>query len=866
MAYDKFLIAPLNSGLTTDTKPWMISDDSYESLENAYSFRGRIRKRYGSQWMGTSQLNTRLRYRPIIKYAIPGANGTTSNVGAAAGALLAPPFVAGVIGDTFDIGGQIFQVTALGTPANLSTTNGAGTGTLDTTTGAYTFLGCAHLAQIYYYQANNFAMTDPATGNATGFVNGSVFKMGQQFLVGTIIFTVISDTPGIQAMASNTVGATGTFNVTTGEYSIHTALLNTAIYFYPLEPVMGITQVETNNLGDNPTYAFDTQFAYLFSGGYWNRSGTALWHKAGSTSNFFWATNWTGLASDQNRLFVSNFQSQVGGAVVATDDTIKYLDHSTATWTDFTPQFLSGLTKVVRTARIILPFKDRLVLLNTIEIDPGATDVTRQYPNRCRFSYNGSPLVPAVVAGVPKKYGHPWLEPNQTYTDPIGPTTYIGAGAGYIDAPTHEEIISAGFIRDRLIVYFERSAWELAYTGNQVLPFVWQKFDAELGSISTFSSVAFDKSLLTVGGTGVHACNGAEVQRIDSKIPDQIFEVRNDNQGLYRVNGIRDFFTEMVYWSYPIANSDPYAQVFPNKVLVYNYKNGSWAINDDTITAMGYYEQESAPTWATSTMTWAEALETWSSGVIKSRFKNILAGNQQGFMVIIDPDCAINAPSLSITNIVQTTPSSVTLTIIDHTLQTGEYINIDNTGLLMVTPTGNVPLDGNNFQITTSGMTTGTILIDNLVLPAQFTYLGGGTIARVSKIDILTKRFNPYIDKGRRLIIAYAEFAVDKTQAGALTVDHWVSSAQFSMLNEAIINGVAMGSGILETYAFPIIPFEVVQDMLWRKVFFQSEGQFVQLRLYFSDDQMLDTDVTQSDFELEGFILNTLPKGDLNGI
>ena len=49
-----------------------------------------------------------------------------------------------------------------------------------------------------------------------------------------------------------------------------------------------------------------------------------------------------------------------------------------------------------------------------------------------------------------------------------------------IDAATQEAIVSAEFLKDRLIVYFERSTWELVYTGNQIYPFTWQKINTEL--------------------------------------------------------------------------------------------------------------------------------------------------------------------------------------------------------------------------------------------------------------------------------------------------------------------------------------------------------------------------------------------------
>jgi len=100
------------------------------------------------------------------------------------------------------------------------------------------------------------------------------------------------------------------------------------------------------------------------------------------------------------------------------------------------------------------------LLLDTIERDDNNTHNIR-YKNRCRYSVFGSPL-PDDTA---------WLQ----YPDP----GY--KGAGWTDAPTTEAIISVGFIKDRLIVYFETSTYELAATGNGVLPFIWQKLNTEFG-------------------------------------------------------------------------------------------------------------------------------------------------------------------------------------------------------------------------------------------------------------------------------------------------------------------------------------------------------------------------------------------------
>jgi len=51
-----------------------------------------------------------------------------------------------------------------------------------------------------------------------------------------------------------------------------------------------------------------------------------------------------------------------------------------------------------------------------------------------------------------------------------------------------------------------------------------------LGSESTFSTVPFDKVLLSIGSTGVHACNGVNVERIDNKIPNEVLKLKTSYQ------------------------------------------------------------------------------------------------------------------------------------------------------------------------------------------------------------------------------------------------------------------------------------------------------------------------------------------------
>jgi len=756
MGFDRFLIAPFEAGLQNDLSPWLLPENAFAELKNAYVRHGGVNKRFGSRLMGngtgeTAQLNSRVRVYLT----------DTDGAGAAAGNI---PLSTGNIGQAFSIGSDIFTVYQA-TGAVYST--GSGTGTFDTTTGAYTFTGASAAA---------------------------------------------------------------------------------AIYWYPSTPIMAYFNYETKDISNTPLYAFDTNFVYSFSSNSWLRNGTTVWH--GSDSDFFWSTNWTGSTVSETYTFVSNFHvtNKTGAAVGATDDPIYYFNGA-STWTAFSPEITAAAnvaTNKVFTAKIVVPFRNRLLLFNTIEQDAAGTTNT-QYQNRCRFSHNGSPIVPPVAAGT---FNHPWLEPNQTYIS--GAATYKASGGGYIDAPTKEAIVSAEFIRDRLIVHFEDSVWELAYNGNHILPFVWQQLNTEIGSESTFSSVGFDKHILTVGTTGIHSCNGVNVDRIDEKIPDDIFKLRYSNNGRFRVSGIRDFNTELVYWAFPDTNAGRYSETFPNKVLVYNYKEHSWAYNDDTFTTFGYFDTQPEKTWADmGDMTWEEADFAWDEGVNQVGAKKIVAGNQQGFCFVVEPTLNSNAQSMQITNL---TAGSVytRLVIINHTLKVDDYVYITNIN-------GAVLADGIYKVINVTDEDTVDIDIDS-----SGTYTGGGTVSRVSEVDIKSKEFNPYIKQGRDVHLSKISFYVSSSTAGEVTVDYYVSSSGLPLINEGNASGVLFGDSpnVLDLSPYFLEPLEYTQQRYWHSLSFEAEGENVQIRIHHSESQMKDPAISLSGFTLHGMILYTLPTSE----
>ena len=816
---DRFYIGMLDkgAGLNTSLRPFAIPDNAFEVLNNAYVFRGRVRKRFGSLLLegssgniaGLEQLQSRLRI-------------------------------------------------------NIDTTSGSGA--------------------------------------ASEKVPGSIFEIGQMFSIGSQVYTV--QTTGTSVTMLTNGSGSGTYDTSSGAYDFSGAPLSTDIYFYPSEPVMGfanyIPQLGAVNVA--PTFAFDTQFAYEFGSTGWNRLGTAVW--TGSNADFFWSCNWQGLTPNLNYLYTTNYNY---GASLSDSDVMYYWDGSS--WNAFNPVYDSVVaTSTIVTARIIVAYKNRLVLLNTVEnmgvqvgttddsgnasgIVPGASGSIGQIftINPAIFTVSGSSGALTLTVGESGSGTFDtstgaftftgcspdtaifWNGSNTNYTyvnrcrfswlgNPADSTAfYTTAGqGGFEDAPTKEAIITAQFLKDRLIVYFENSTWELVYTYNELRPFIWQKINTELGAESTFSQVPFDKVILGIGNVGIHACNGANVTRIDDQIPTSVFEIHNEDNGVVRVCGIRDYYSELIYWAVPSIDRN---STFPfnNQVLVYNYKTGSWAYNDDSITAFGYYQQadNEGETWATYEDTWQESGAAWNAAPLQAQFRSIIAGNQEGYTFVIDPDIYRNAPSLQISNMAYS-GYTLTITCINHNLEAGlnsvgDYIVIENaqgvTGVNGVIFAVNSVINADSFTVITTAFSG--------------SYTGGGTLALVSSLSIQTKQYNFYADTGVNASINKVDFLVDKTTNGQVTVDYAVSSSGESLLLFGSLSGTLVGSGVLETSPYPDYALEMSQSRLWHPIYPFANGECVQFLIYMTQEQLTNPNIAWSDFQLHAMVIYATRTGRL---
>lgn len=739
MTYQPFLIANMRTGLEKDMEPWLIPQDAFPVLEDAYMFRGRVKRKIGYHNLG------RLK-RDLVDQGL----GDASGAGFAA---------------------NIFSV--------LSLSGALVPGSLEITVGAITF-------------------SDNGDGTLTGSPSTNT---------GTINY----QTGGLILDFDPSLGAPTPVTMT--------------FSYYPLLPVMGLETREvtaltpqTQPIDAEQLIAFDTKYSYKFDNtlkafvdiNTYKAPGSGPFTWVGTDSDFFWSANY------QGAFWATNFIPGLHSTTTSTTngDGIRWYDG--IAWANFNPPLdSSGTPSILQGALIVLPYKDRLLCLNTWEGEDYANRVN--HPQRARWSQNGTPF---------------YADPVPTNSSFQANAWFSGAGdiglGGFIDAPTSEQIVSAQFIKDTLIVFFERSTWQLRYTGNELLPFVWEKINTELGARSTFSAVPFDKGVFAVGNLGIISSDSVNVSRIDQIIPDDVFGFENEHNGVKRVHGIRDYFNQLVYWCYPSSETN---RTFPNQVLVLNYLDGSYSIFNDSFTTFGYYQSFNDLSFATISGTWEMAAFPWGSPQSQALFPSIVAGNQRGFVFQLNKRI-LNDPGLDIVNI--SVGSTTTLNIPNHNLLDDQFVQVNQT-------LGVTGLTGNPYKI--------SVVDDNNILllgaTSSGSYLGGGSITLLNNVNITTKLFNPYIQEGQRARLGYVDFYFDRTEAGEVSVSLFVDDS----------SNVPIQSFVVRTRPEEGKPLQTTQQKIWHRMYTMSDAQEFQLQITMNDSQMQSSDINASDIVLQGLIL-----------
>ena len=704
--------------------------------------------------------------------------------------------------------------------------------------------GCKLLGRLRrIFTAQALGNTDGA-GNFTGNLK-VIFSLesGSDIQVGSI---VISD--GVNTFTDNSLGVlvgvpagTGTINYATGAITITggaaAAPLTISFNYFPSIPVMGLRQRELNGINNEQLVAFDQTYAYIFGSTGWQEfiPGTT-W--TGNNSDFFWSTNyWVG-DGDQKIFWVTNFSGIAG-------DPIRYTNGTA--WIDFAPT-INASGDLLTQCLALLPFRGRLLAFNTLEGVNLATSVA--YFQRIRWSAIGTPFsdVSAIVTTV---------NPNAWRDD-------IRGQGGFLDIPTSENIVAVGFVRDNLVIYCESSTWQLRYTGRSIAPFQIEKVNTELGAESTFSAVQFDTSLVGIGDKGIVECDSYKSERIDIKIPDLVFGFDNENNGPKRIHGIRDFQQRLAFWTYPFiseGDNEGVPIIFPNRRLVFNYENDSWAIFTDSLTTLGTYQQQSGRTWASSTIPWSSANFSWIAR--PALFPDIVGGNQQGYVELLDEQVT-NDVSLRITNIIGNTTTVTQINSPNHNLVSNQIIKITgipagsdfddlNDGIFSVDL-----IDANSFYIYKYDTQTQAFITPQI--NPSGTYIGGSQIRIRDNFSITSKKFN-FLDQGNQIQLGFIDVLMNSTTNGAITLNVYLNyndSTPSNTLNENEIPNTI--PPVPDTFFNNVVPTSqnslnpVVGSKNYQRVFCPTVAQFLTIEWTLSNLQMIGIE-QESDVQIDAQIL-----------
>lgn len=553
-------------------------------------------------------------------------------------------------------------------------------------------------------------------------------------------------------------------------------------------------------------------------------------------------------------------------------------------WVNFAPPLSQGAIAFANAvsaqyylvgARIIFPFKDRILFFGPIIQTSSATASPIYLQDTIIYSQNGTPYYTCSFEDSPDSITTkftPILTPLNTTTSSVQTATasayfcdQTGFG-GYITFGLQQPITSVSMNEDVLIVGFSRQQARLVYTGNDVVPFNLYIINSELGSDATFASINLDRGVVSVGSHGIVITSQVSAQRIDLDIPDQIFQFNLTSAGSRQICSQRDFINEWMYFTY--KDNELYSS-FPNQTLLYNYRDHSWAIFNETYTTYGTFRKSTGQTWATLPvdLTWDSWNTPWNSGINTLLQPQVIGGTPQGFVMVreggTDEGTSIYIQSFSGSQI--TSPN--------HCLNNGDYIIISN----CLGTIGSV-VNGNIYSV--YNVDTNTFQLNPSIPSGSYTYLGAGVITRMYIPFIQTKQFPAAWEMGRKTRIAAQQYLFTKTDDGQIELQIYLSQDRSNPYNfgpvvpsDNVQNNSLVYTDVLYTCPESTnigltpantnlqMPTANTQQQIWHRMNTSLIGDTVQIAFTMSDAQMRDPTFSNqfSEIEFHSMVLNISP-------
>lgn len=890
---DQIYIGNYLKGQRTDRTTFNIDNDAFPLLFNFYSWRGRIKRKRGTETLG------RLAY-PIKMVTSPTLPWQKSPITITSSSANLKTFISATTDQTIVPGSIsiLIGATTYTDPNKNGTLSGGSGGTINYATGAITFTG---------------------VGNTTG--TGSYSYYPDYPVMGLRDFTstnITANFPQLVAFDTHFAYECNQAPVNASFYSVS--------YYKTTQNIVqwsggNYQQFWTTNYPSTTTnqsgslWATNNKPGFNFvNGSYTSGSGTTTvtLNFKSNTVNFtslivgdqLWFNEWTGsingnvgsvsdISGAASGNYVVTFSSSVtvsGTGIaqlltnsIAGQDGIKWYDGDptggsgfpidpSVGWVNFAPPLTASTVSIANLplkkyylvgALAILPFKDRLLFFSPYVQTSEPNTQAIQLQDTVIWSWNGTPYYNSIVPL------------NQTYDVRSYYVDQTGFG-GWLSAGISQPIQTVSNNEDVLLVGFGGNGRKtrFTYTGNDIQPFLFFSINSELPSNATFSSVALDKGALDMGSYGFAITDQQSSQRIDLDIPESVFDISLSNNGAARISAIRDFTNEWVYFSFVPNNSQ---WTFPTQSFLFNYRDNTWAVLYENFTCHGNYRAGADISWATLPYsTWEEWTDPWNSGTFEQDVAQIIAGNPQGYVLIKDVGTgegnsgaivAISKESSS--DLVQITSYNHCLASSNPVLGNNDFIYI--TGCIGTTYLNNTAInivkiiDANNFVI-------------NIVYDGSFTYGGNGQYSRLSQPLLQTKSFPFYWEQGRQVRLGAQRYLLDYTYNGQVTLNIYLSQDDSNPWNNQLFAGNPNGlvySQILytcpESTNIGLTPANTnlqqlvaqTANQIWHRVNTSLIGDSFQIGITLSNEQMLDFAIATDEIVLHGMHFNVSPSSML---
>lgn len=792
----------INRGLRNDREAFNIDNDSFPILVNAYQWRGKIKRKRGTEFLNRFMRHFSSTNNSYTNYH--GANPTFSiTLSGGAGNLLTGPYTnidAPPVSVTLQANGNIVpgSVTIVDStgPQTYTDLNEDGTlqgslggsGTINYATGAFTISGGgAHLVTAIF----NYYPTLPVLGLEDLQLDSSDFPGNLGFDT-VYSYNILNNSPydiydvsfyknppnatinGIAYTAKTSVTPTswngqnyqqfwstnyqGAFWVTNG---INAPFSSTNIGMQFQKPTSAVrdnaTQMTFVITDPCPLVVGDWVFANEWTSTVPANANSLNFQTGFVTSSVDAAGSTTVIV----RFPFANINADAYGSGLlqyltnrsdVTKDCLRWYDgdptngnptsptlNGALGWVNFCPPLTVGPTSTFSIADLppgqyylvsavaVLQFKDRLLFFGPV-VQTSGPNSQKYLQDTVIYSQNGTPYYTASFDNGTNAslvssslVFNPLLVPINQNSAPNSFVEDATGFGGFIQAGFAQPITTINPNEDVLLIGFTNRQTRFVYTGNDIVPFNFFVVNSEFGDASTFSAITLDRGKLTTGLRGIVLSSQVAAQRIDLQIPDQIFQFNLTNQGAQRVTAQRDFINEWIYFTYP---SNEFLWNFPNQTLLYNYREETWGIFNECYTTYGQFRKKTGDTWGTlDYFTWEEWNTPWGSGDTTLLQPQVIAGNQQGFVLIrteeTNEDTSLEitniSPNLTITGATQA--ASCVLTV-NNSLSVGQMVFIFGVQ-------GMTQLNNNYYLITAASATTITLNVNSTLFSA---YTSGGTV------------------------------------------------------------------------------------------------------------------------------------------